>query len=479
MKISLILMALRLLDQVEIDQFRNFLQSPYHNSNPKLILIFNYLLPCLDKKNKLDLSKEALFKQLYPGENFNEPRIRNLFSILTKQIQAFLVQQHLKEQLVLKERLLAEALIQREGLFMLSKPIAHLQTLLVQQIWPNQQFFMAEYELQHFQDVHLVREDKRAYSPHLQSQSQALDLFYLLEKLRIACDMQSRNFVVNANYTCAFVNEHILQYEQDAVEVPFKFCLDIYITAYYMFTQNPKRYYFDQLNTLLSQYGSLIPIEELKTLYTYMLNIGVREVNLGNSDFYAEVHQLYKTLIDKGILLREGSLTQWAFTNIALTGIRLGDYDWTESFMLQYAQYLPEEVRENALVFNRANLAFEKKEYGIAQKLLLNLEFQDAYYAVAAKILLLKIYFLQDETDPLVSLVETTCRMIERNRQLSDYQKKSNLNFFRFALKIHTQRNAINPSFSKMRRLSEQVEASKSLANKQWLLDQLPSLPKV
>jgi hypothetical protein len=472
-------MTLRLLEKPEIEQFRNFLRSPYHNSNPKLIPIFDCLLPYLDKKNKIELPKEALFKQLYPGENFNEPRIRNLFSLLTKQVQAFLVQQNLKEQMMLKERLLADELIQREGLFMLSKPITQLQTLLEQQIWPGQQFFMAEYELQHFQDLHLVREDKRAYSPHLQSQSQALDLFYLLEKLRIACDMQSRNFVVNANYTCAFVDEHILQYEKDEVEVPFKFCLDIYITAYNMFTQNPKRHYFDQLNALLSQYGSLIPVEELKTLYTYMLNIGVREVNLGNSDFYAEVHQLYKTLIDKDILLREGSLTQWAFTNIALTGIRLRDYDWTESFILQYAQYLPEEVRENALAFNRANLAFEKKEYGTAQKLLLNLEFQDAYYAVAAKILLLKIYFLKEETDPLLSLVETTCRMIERNRQLSDYQKKSNLNFFRFALKIHTQKNAINPSFTKMRRLSEQVEASKSLANKQWLLDQLPSLPKV
>jgi hypothetical protein len=474
MKIPITIKAIQMLTKEEMKLFQLFLASPFHNKNALLNRMLDWLKPYVDPKSATTFSKKALFEFLYPQQGYNEARIRNLMSELLHQVQAFLVQIHLKSQSILAEKSLLNELMQREGFTLVSKSLEKLEGALQQKNWPDESYFYDVYQLSHFEDLNLLNQEKRGHSKHLQAKSEALDHYFLLEKLRVACEMQSRNVVVQSNYICHFMDELLLFFEHLPKASKHQRALEMYVTAYKMLKDDPNQAHFYHLKNLLQNLSTSIPITVLKDLYTYMLNIGVREVNTGNTKFYAEVLNLYKILLEKGILLSGGNLTQWAFTNIVMAGIRLKDYDWTETFILSYAAYLPSEVRDNAVAFNRANLAFEKKEYHQAQKQLLTVEFHDAYYQLAAKVLLLKIYFLNRESEPLCSLVETSKRLIERNRQLSDYQKKSNHNFFRFALRLYTRLTAVNRSPSKIVMLKAQIEQCDLLANKQWLLEQMP-----
>ncbi|MCB0589081.1 MAG: hypothetical protein KDD06_27580, partial [Phaeodactylibacter sp.] len=78
--------------------------------------------------------------------------------------------------------------------------------------------------------------------------------------------------------------------------------------------------------------------------------------------------------------------------------------------------------------------------YHQALQSLQGVEFSDAFYHMAAKIIQLKSYYELEETEPFFSLLEASRKYIRRNRQLSDYQKQSNSGFLKIAGKLKNLR---------------------------------------
>ncbi len=131
-------------------------------------------------------------------------------------------------------------------------------------------------------------------------------------------------------------------------------------------------------------------------------------------------------------------------------------------------------MQHNVFTYNLASLYYERGDYRQALQLLHEVEFTDAFYHVAAKLIQLKSYFELDETDAFFALVEAARKYLQRNRQLSEYQKKSNASFLRFATRIYNlriQRGALTRGeFAQAhRRLSDRLAAAEPLANKEWL----------
>jgi hypothetical protein len=234
-------------------------------------------------------------------------------------------------------------------------------------------------------------------------------------------------------------------------------------------------HYF-RLKELLDIHRSSIPRRELRILYNYALNSCVRQINIGKSAFYQEIWELYKLLLAEGILLQNGQLSQWSYSNIITSAMRLRAYEWTEDFIHNYKDFLPEEVRENAYSYNLAALYYERGDYTRALHLLFEVEFTDAFYHLSAKIIQLKVYFHLRETEAFFSLVEATRHYIARNRQLSEYQKRSNTNFLKLVNRLfqYLVRTEWKPIQGKEReKFAAAIEQTQPLGNKSWLLERL------
>ncbi|WP_373550721.1 hypothetical protein [Haliscomenobacter sp.] len=472
MKNTNIIQVLSALTLLERKQFSTWLAVPSNGMSTLGPPLLEGLLTQLDHQAIVD--KERLFKCLYPTQNFNEARWNNLLSDLLHAVYQFLQQQALQQQPLLQQNLLLKTLLEREILGVFPRQSKKQAQLLQQSPALDPQHFYFEYHLAQYQDEYQLLQEKRNYSPFLQAKNDALDLYYFFEKLRIACDMASRNLVMQADYRCPFVDHFCAHYAQELAEQNLPPVVLIYYNTYKLLTENDSRHYF-QIKPLLVGQLDQLPNAELRTLYSYLLNHCVRQINSGNSLFYAEILSLYKLLLEHSILITNGRLTQWTFTNIVTTGIRLRDYAWTEQFILQYAGYIHAEVRENARCFNLANLYFEKGDYGPALQQLQSLEFTDPFYHVSAKIIQLKIYYLLHEAEALFFLMENTKRLILRNKQLSEYQKKSNLNFIKILQKLaKSAPTRAHTAQSPSPKILELIERSTPLANKDWLLQQLP-----
>ena len=257
--------------------------------------------------------------------------------------------------------------------------------------------------------------------------------------------------------------------------------LRIYYYTYLMMSQAEKVEHYQYVKEYLDQYLELFSIDEQRTLYSYLLNYCVRKINSGLADFYQEILDLYQRLLENQLILTKGKLTQWTYINIVTAGLRLKNFDWTEQFIKDYRSALTLQHQENVYTYSLVSLYFEKGDYQSALQLLQSVEFTDAFYHMSAKIIQLKIYYLEDESDAFASLILATQRFLSRNRQLSSYQKKSNDNFLKIINRLFKiQQKA--PYLHKKRleeqikRLQLRIQEIHPLGNRSWLEKELNGL---
>ncbi len=185
---------------------------------------------------------------------------------------------------------------------------------------------------------------------------------------------------------------------------------------------------------------------------------------------------LYKTLILHGAIAPIGRISQWSYKNIVTTGLRTREFEWTEQFIHTYKTALSPSEQENAFAYNLAALYFEKKDFRMALETLQNVIFTDQTYHLGAKIIQIKCFYQLGETVALDSLVTATYKFLKRNRQLSEYGKKANLNFLKLlrkAMRIKQMELTYWGDKLSARRGTwlEEIERTHPLANKDWLLE--------
>lgn len=457
------------LSAKERKQFVLYAHSPFFNQNKNLQILIEAIERCIKAKNRVD--KRTIFEQCFPKESYNELKYNNLISDLLYLLYDFLAQGRYAQEKVLQKQLLIRRLLDQEILEPCVMHLEKYETHQQSQSWQDSQYWYAASQLQDLQDQHLMSQEKRVYTPHLQGRSDALDKFYHLEKMKIACDMASRNTAVKADYQCFFMENILEWYQQNPEELELFPAFQVYLAAYNMLAHKDDAAYL-QLKTLLKTLLKYIPKQEIRLLYTYVLNHAVLRINSGETHYYQEILGLYKLLLEEEIIVKNGTLTQWAFTNIITAGIRTMDYEWTEGFIENYQQYLAPDLRQNVYTYNLASLYFEKKDYPAALRMLHNVEFTDAFYHLSAKLIQLKSYFLLAENEALLALINATRRFVQRNRQLSDYQKKSSLNFLHILQRLsilHFASIDIKNEGFFSRQLEKDLTNLQPLANKQWL----------
>lgn len=473
--------ALRQLNTRERTRFRELVHSPFFNKNRKIQRLTGYLLEYAPDFQDLALNKEqafaAVFGAVFP---FDELRLNNVISDTLQLLYEYLTQCALEQEQPLKRAYLMKAILQRRMDRHIPHSVRRYQQLLDQTEGRSHQYYFHRQLLAGQMDRYALLQEERGYSEHLQEMSNTLDLYYFCNKLRTACDMASRNKAINAGYQCHFIDTLLQAFEQAPGWLRQEPALQAYHQTLLMLqgedTQN-----YQEVRRLLYHNPHVFPREELNDLYDYAQNFCVKKINSGQTQYYEQILDLYKEMLERELLLRNGYMTQWTYINIVTTGIRLQDFEWTEQFIHDYRERLAPEVRDNVYTYNLAALEFERKNYQQALQSLQDVEFSDAFYHMSAKIIQLKSYYELEETEPFFSLLEASRKYIRRNRQLSDYQKQSNAGFLKIAGKLNNLRLQRGLSGNRylrqqLRQLENELIQARAIANKGWLRQKMKEL---
>lgn len=471
--------TLRVLSPRERTRWRQYVHADFFNKHSVLRNLCDYILSKSPAFQDEALQKRRVFTHLFGVEqSYNELKINNLISDLYELLLGYLayIRQETEPLEMRYQGLMA--LVERN---LDKQAAAELDKFRLQlERRGDRTADWHRYEMQFWEAGELLhhRQSRRTPGEHLRRQAEAIHHAHLFEKLRLGVALLSRNTlaVVNSEDNLHWVSD--LNEWKNTDSLPP--AAHVYFAALDLL-QRPSPDTFTALSSELAAHYTHFKKEELSALYQCALNYCIRRINDGQTGAYTDALVLYRTLLDRGLLLHSGRLSQWTFKNIATAGLRSGAFDWTEHFLHQYRDALLPSERDNAFAFNLATLYFEKQDFANALRTLQNVEFTDVTYHMGAKILQLKAFYMLDETDALHSLLDTTGQWLRRNKSLSAFGKTTNINFLRMLRQISQWRQkqtgwTVEKKILEQQELSEKVKQLQPLANKEWLLKILSDL---
>ncbi|MCO6493385.1 MAG: hypothetical protein J5I98_33500 [Phaeodactylibacter sp.] len=473
--------ALRQLDTRERTKFRELVHSPFFNKNRKVRRLTDHVLEYAPDFQDEALEREKVHAAVFGARApYDELRLNNVISDTLQLAYEYLAQQAWRQEEPVRRAYLMKAFFQRRMERHIPHNARRYRQVLEKSDGRSCQFFHHRQLLAGQMDRHALLHEERGYNEHLQEMNDALDLYYFCSKLRIACDMANRNKAIRASYQCHFIDTLLEAFGQAPPWLREEPALQAYLQTLLMLRGEEENHY-REARRLLLQNPHVFPREELNDLYDYVQNFCVKKINSGQTQYYEQILDLYKEMLNRGLLLRNGFLTQWTYINVVTAGIRLRDFEWTSHFIHAYREHLAPEVRDNVYNYNLAALEFERGNYQQALQSLQDVEFSDAFYHMAAKIIQLKSYYELEEAEPFFSLLEASRKYIRRNRQLSDYQKQSNAGFLKIAGKLYNLRLQLGLGKNQrlrqqLRHLEGELQQAGAVANKGWLRQKVGEL---
>ncbi len=477
MRSSKLYSILETFNKYEQNRLRKFLHSPYFNKNERIHVLFELLTQDVNKpqeKRPKELDKYQLWAALHPAKTYDDVRFRKYCSDLLKLVEAYLAQEMFESNPLYKATLLIEAVGHRKIEKLYNSVMRTANRYAENYPYKSALYYYHQYQKEkNFYDLNEA-ELKRAEKSNMEEIANNLDRFFLAEKLRIYCAVLNQQKLVSVEYNLLFIEEiirHIEQHLEDKyAEVP---PIAVYYQIY-LATQYPQEErHYRKLKKLLAKHIDAFPKKEALTIYYSAINYCIQKVIHGHAEFQKELFDLYRTMLEKDILLANGELSPWDFKNIVLVGLRMKAYDWTEQFIRNYQNDLPEQFRRNAVTYNLATLYFRKKEYPKVVELLREVEYEEFSYNLNSKVLLMATYYEMEEFDPLHFLMESFRTYLMRHKEIPPDRRKIFSNFIRYTRKLT---RLIPGDVKAIEKVQKELEADKEVVNKDWLLEKLEEL---
>ena len=329
----------------------------------------------------------------------------------------------------------------------------------------SEKFFM-DFRREETYLMHYLPQLKRGES-NISETARSLDLFYIVKKLQLMCEMVNIRNVLQVEVVSQLDHELAAALQNGVyADVP---AVSAWYNVWLTLTEPANEKHFWALHETLIRSFADFPLDELRDMFKYLMNYCIRRINTGDTAFIGTLLNIYKTLLERGIIFTDGYLSQWDYKNITAIGVRSGENEWTGTFIEQYRSKLRSQERENAYTYNRAYFLFSTGRRTEARSLLRQVEFSDLYYQLDSRVILLKCYFEDGDEDAFFYHASAFRLFLSRNKQISAYQRTVYRNLIRYSSRI-LQANG-NPQ--KLAAIKSEVERVKHVADIGWILRRL------
>ena len=455
------------LSKKEQRDLRKFVATPFFNQRQDVQDLLDLVLEYFNQNQPLP-EKEEVYRRLYgPDDPFDDHRVRMAMSFLLKLTEQYLVHaEFFSDEVKVKTRL-AEICRRRNLSGHFEKTMREAQAAQEQTSHRNAEFFIGEYHVQ-MEQYRFSAAANRIARHNLQAVADNLDIAYFSQKLRQACLMLAHQAVYKTDYSFGMLDE-VLAYvvTNGLLKIP---AIAVYYFSFRALTQPEQSSHFQHLKKLLVEEHHKFPPDEIADLYMLAINFCIKRYNDGDQTYVGDQFDLYREGLEQGYFLNNGVLSRFTYRNIVTAGLKLGEFAWVSGFIHRFQDKIEQRHRESMFCFNLARLEYERRNYGEALRLLQKSEYADLLLNLAAKTLMLKIYFETDELDALESHLAAMRHFIRRKKIMGYHRENYQ------SLVLFTQRLTEAFDRKSLEMLREEVEAAKAVAEKEWLLARIEDL---
>lgn len=475
---SKVIDILKTFSAAEIKRFSEFLKSPFHNKNKKVILLFDLLShhhPCYDDSN---LTKEKLFGDIFPNTNkFNDASIRNLLSDLMILSENFLSYIRFeKDTFDFNEKCLREIIDRKlENIF--EKKIKIVESSLQSGEFTGEDLFYKKYIFEELKSFNSQFADNlKLYKDNsILDASEYLSFFFLIRAFKMINFFKFQmqyNITHEENLAELLINdsdiEGLLENKINSSDGKY-----LILFVYYKMYKAQKypgndSYYFDFKNTLIKNDG-LFSLLEKYGLYVCLTNSCVQKIDLGNELFFKECFEIYKIMFQKNLFnAYSGYFAMTTFSAIINTGLAAGEFEWIDKFILEYKNKLNPLHRDDAVNYGLAQLNFKKGNFSKALEFISKTNTEFSNFKFHLKILQLKIYFELGDFESLYYTADSFQHFIGKNKIVGNTYKEEFSKFTRILdLLVKYKLEKSDKLYYKIKMLLD----NKSIASRKWLLE--------
>jgi hypothetical protein len=347
-------------DKLEQNRIRKFISSPYFNKDKVVCTLFEILVEEINAPSKINWTKEKIWEHLVPNLSFDDTRLRKYQSDLLKLIEKFLIQEEFETDNYIAQTYLLRSIKKRKLKKLHNSALKSVKEIPGKITHRDGNFYLGQFLIETSYDQLISDfEEKKTEKTNLEEMSKLLDYFYIGEKLKIYCEVLSRKKFAQHEYEISIIQEVLnIAEKKEYQSIPF---ISIYYQIFKMYAEPQEVDHYFKFQRLLLESSHFFPRSQEKIFFDFAQNYCINQLNQGNSIFLKELFGVYKNLIEKEIFTAEGRMESLEFRNIAVVGLRMGEYEWTEDFITKYIILLPPEIRENTLSFNLSQLYFYQK----------------------------------------------------------------------------------------------------------------------
>ena len=452
------------LNKHEIRELEKFVNASFFNQRADVKLLLSYLIKVSPSTKPID--KAAIFRNIYSDQSkVDLQQVRLVMSKLLLLIEQFL---SLQESKINKDRInlyLASAYRKRGLEKHFNQTIRQLNKSRSKKKYKNAEFFYEEFLLEQEQ-YKFSSKQKRIGEHNLQLIFDAMDISYFAHKLRQACFSISHQAVYKKEYQIDLLDEILdIVQQRDYILIP---AIGVYYHTYLALTEGAASH-FAAFKTIIIEQPDIFPPEEIRDLYLLGINFCIKQLNNGEVNYANEAFALYQSGLDLEVLLDNGILSRFSYRNIVAIGLLIEEFEWVERFIHDYKMLLSPKHRQPTFSFNMARLAYSKKDYDAALPLLQNIEYEDLLLNLAAKTILLKIYYEQLEYTLLDAHLLSLQNFLRR-KTLIGYHKQNYKNIISITRKLVAHNQFDNEEKEKLRQLILDTEI---LTERSWFLEQV------
>ncbi|NUO01270.1 MAG: hypothetical protein HUU01_11710 [Saprospiraceae bacterium] len=299
-----------------------------------------------------------------------------------------------------------------------------------------------------------------------------LDTFYAFAQVKLACEIASRQkFLALEKLPQDGESQSVyiptLHFSPDLLEAnPL---IHIYYKTYLLITTESSIQY-DNIITLLKQYGRQIDTSEQIILIAYLQNYAANELLKGNLVFVEKAHELNLLGLEYGTFTAKGLLSSGQYNNIIVFACRAQKFDWVKTFIEQYTPAVETKSGVNTKNISLAIVAFRQKEFQSALQLLDQVDTTDIEHTARLKPLVLACSYELNKIDMdshLISMSKAFSKQLSREKELRKDTIVGMRNFIRLFHKL------LNKKYDK-NQLVNDINKSKVVL-KDWLLEKATS----
>lgn len=464
----------------ELNSFGKFVRSPYFNSSRRLIIYFDEIKGCI-KKGKSLQDKKRIYRRIYPGEKYNDGRMRFLSSELLSLAEEFCAVSALRKDSFGKCMYSFQGLVERNRIPQAKKKLGEAGKYLIPRSYPGEMYYYIRYK--HFSAsgyIGLLME-KTPGAEVFTGEAENIIMLMMTVLFQSVYNLNtlSRTFNVKPGYDIAadFLMSFDLKGFVDRLRSaghPKAALAELYHDLLCLVDNTAESGTYYKVRDMVTGLVGELNKQDIYNIISALKSYCVQRELEGKSGFHYERFELSKLSLELDAYSFSEHMQLNDFRNFLNVALLFKEYEWAEKFINEYSEKLRADIRTNAVLLARASMALSRKDYDTARSFLSKVKPDSLYFKHDIKRMELVICFEKEEYSAAMEMIDSYKHFLKSNKGVSELRKDAVWNFLNAAMdiiKIKTGASRKSPGL-----VSAKIATMQPISNKAWLIEKAAGL---